>query len=517
MYYTKYRPQNFSEILKPNETVDVLVQQIKSGKTVHAYLFTGPKGTGKTTVARILAKALNCENLSKAGDICGTCLACRAITKGNFMDLMEIDAASNRGIDDIRDLKEKIKLLPTQGRKKVYIIDEVHMLTSEAFNALLKTLEEPPKHATFILCTTELHKVPETIKSRCQVFKFKRPTREQLVEKLKRIQDAESPELKLSRDILDKVAMLAGGAFRDAETILQQVIEGGLDAGALKHDFGMYADFIRALGEDDPGSAVKLLNTCFRDGDDLTLWVEGLLKYFRDVMYLKMGFSPEYFSLTEETLKQMLGLAGQLSLESLITYIEMFNQAQNDLKTFSIPQLALEVAVAKSVGASAIGKGNVPSKGDKPKTGGGKEEITSKNITDDSASSSVAPSADLGEVGERWAQVVAEVLVVNSSVSALLKSGKPVGIGGNAVILEVSYKFHKERLESTLNRKMVENALEKVFAKRLTIKCVLGERKESHKAGVVENLTDLNIRVPQNVIIDSNAAVSDIFDGGLPL
>jgi len=160
MFYRTYRPQKFSEISKPNEIAETLQTQLRAGKTAQAYLFTGSRGTGKTTTARILAKALNCKKLDKNGDPCDACESCLAIKEGNYLDLIEIDAASNRGIDDIRDLKDKVKLAPALGKRKIYIIDEVHMLTNEAFNALLKTLEEPPKHATFILCTTELHKVP---------------------------------------------------------------------------------------------------------------------------------------------------------------------------------------------------------------------------------------------------------------------------------------------------------------------------------------------------------------------
>ncbi|HSX39613.1 MAG TPA: DNA polymerase III subunit gamma/tau, partial [Candidatus Saccharimonadales bacterium] len=171
MFYTKYRPQIFTEISQPNAAADALMNEVATNKLSHAYLFIGPRGTGKTTTARILAKAANCTDLQKNGDPCNKCPNCKAIQNGNFMDLIEIDAASNRGIDDIRDLKDKIKLAPSTGSKKVYIIDEVHMLTTEAFNALLKTLEEPPKNVVFVLCTTEAHKVPDTIKSRCQVFK----------------------------------------------------------------------------------------------------------------------------------------------------------------------------------------------------------------------------------------------------------------------------------------------------------------------------------------------------------
>ena len=162
MYYTKYRPQKFSEIFKSNDAVTALPNQVKSKKLVHAYLFVGPRGTGKTTTARILAKAINCDNLTDDGDACDKCASCKAIKVGSFVDLIEIDAASNRSIDDIRDLRERVKLAPISGKYKVYIIDEVHMLTPEAFNALLKTLEEPPKHVIFILATTELEKMPET-------------------------------------------------------------------------------------------------------------------------------------------------------------------------------------------------------------------------------------------------------------------------------------------------------------------------------------------------------------------
>ena len=189
MFYRKYRPQKFSEISKPNDAAAALSNQITSNKTGHAYLFIGPRGTGKTTTARIFTKALNCKHLSKEGDPCDKCDSCKAITEGRFLDLIEIDAASNRGIDDIRELKDKINLTPVSAKYKVYVVDEVHMLTMEAFNALLKTLEEPPRHAVFILCTTESHKVPDTIKSRCQVFKFKRASIKQLVERLKEAKD----------------------------------------------------------------------------------------------------------------------------------------------------------------------------------------------------------------------------------------------------------------------------------------------------------------------------------------
>ena len=228
MFYTKYRPQKFEDLVGVAVVQAGLKQSLAKRRVGHAYLFCGPRGTGKTTTARILAKALNCEQVDSkdwVGEPCGKCAPCRAISEGRFLDLIEIDGASNRGIDDIRSLREKIKLSPTLGRKKVYVIDEVHMLTREAFNALLKTLEEPPSHAVFILCTTEPKKIPETVRSRCQIFEFRRARTRDIKEKLKRICVAEGA--KISDEDLVEIARAARGGFRDAETILEQVIVGG--------------------------------------------------------------------------------------------------------------------------------------------------------------------------------------------------------------------------------------------------------------------------------------------------
>src|SRR3989344_3258806 len=291
MFYTKYRPQKFSEISQPNDVATALANQVRSKKVSHAYLFIGPRGVGKTTTARLLAKALNCENLSKTGDPCDKCDACEAIKLGNFLDLIEIDAASNRGIDDIRDLKDKIRLAPSLGKQKVYIIDEVHMLTAEAFNALLKTLEEPPAHATFILCTTEAHKAPETIKSRCQVFKFKRASVSQIVAKLEDIVLQEKIKGKVERETLEKIAKASLGGFRDAETLLQQIVEGEVDVDSFvglssKQNF---VDFVDSLIKKDTNSALRMVNKLFEEGIDLFTWSLELAKYLRDLLFISAG------------------------------------------------------------------------------------------------------------------------------------------------------------------------------------------------------------------------------------
>lgn len=529
MYYTKYRPQTFSEIRRPNEVADSLMQQIKTGKTAHAYLFTGPRGTGKTTMARLLAKGLNCEHITKEGDVCGECEYCRAVQNGSLVDLIEIDAASNRGIDDIRDLRDKVKLLPAEGKKKVYIIDEVHMLTNEAFNALLKTLEEPPKHVVFILCTTEFHKVPETIRSRCQVYKFKRPTKVQIVDKLKYIAGEEWDISKISEDEFERIATMAGGAFRDAETILQQLIEGG-GSGILTRE-ERYADFINALKENHAAEALKILGSVYDNGVELSVWTEGLLRYLRDLMYLKMGFGDDYFALTPEALAERRDVLEGLSREWIVKAVEVFNQTVLDVKSYSVPQLAIEIGVIKLTGESPEPekkkevtlkpkptegpKNNIEKKEDvKSSSTKEPEKSTHKEAVSQKASEHPA----LNMISEKWKDVVSSATRINNSVGALLKSGKPVGVEDNFIILEVSYKFHKERLESTANKKIVEKALEEFFEDRLTLKCIVNPKEAApRKEGETGDLTDLNIRVPVGPDLTKKATAAEVFDGALPL
>ncbi len=520
-------------------------------------------------MARLLAKAVNCTQLTKEGDVCGECEFCLGVQNGSLLDLVEIDAASNRGIDDIRDLREKVKLLPAQGKKKVYIIDEVHMLTNEAFNALLKTLEEPPKHAVFILCTTEFHKVPETIKSRCQVFKFRRPTKGQIVEKLKRIATTESAMEKIAEEEFDRVATLAGGAFRDAETILQQFIEGGRGGeSGVGGTAGGYGDFIVGLQNNNPKKSLQVICDNFDAGADLAVWTDGLLRYLRDALYLKMGFTDDFFALSDDELVQRKSVAQGVSQAWLVSAVEIFNQAQNDLKSYSIQQLALEVAVAKLTMGDNLGQvtndrpvtpqksdSNQPAGDRKPFEGSKKGEqsteqvgqdrtketkdvqnvkkVESKEVpvmeeasaTEDKGSPEIQQAQPktiqtcvaLEIVENRWREVVSQVTKINNSVGALVKSGKPVQVEENSVVLEVSYKFHKERLESSANKKLVEKVLEEIFGDKLGFRCTVCQRIEVKKEGEVGDLTDLNIRIPQDMVITGKTVVTDVFDGGLPL
>jgi len=529
MYYTKYRPQIFSEISKPNDVASALSNQIKSQKTVHAYLLVGPRGTGKTTTARILAKALNCGSLKENGDPCDICDNCVAIKSGSFLDLMEIDAASNRGIDDIRQLKERIKLAPSAGKNKIYIIDEVHMLTPEAFNALLKTLEEPPSNVTFILCTTEVHKVPETIKSRCQLFKFKRATISQLTGKLSKI--VENENIQISDRDLKRIASAAHGGFRDAETLLQQVAEGEIDINALISvgTRESFSDFVDLIIRKDTKQALHSINKLYEDGIDLYVWTGELLKYLRDLLFVQVGSMDEIFDATDEILQSMKNQAQELSPFKLTGFLSVLMKTQNELKNTFITQLPLEIAVIKICTPDEsrnIKKENPEKIPSKPVEGkkfkkerqnlevSGAEEAPEEEVKQEKAPGVV----NIEIINNSWNTVITEVSSINNSVSALLKMAKLAGVDGKSVLLEVPFDFHKERLETTKNRTIIEEILSGILEEEMHIKCDV--RKQERSLGVRETgrLTDYNVSMPSKTPApEMNEKLLDVFDGGLPL
>lgn len=565
MYYTKYRPQTFSEISKPNDVAEALMNQVKAGKTIHAYLFVGPRGTGKTTTARVLSKALNCKNLSKEGDPCNECEACVSIKGGTYLDLIEIDAASNRGIDDIRDLREKIKLAPSSGKNKVYIIDEVHMLTPEAFNALLKTLEEPPEKVTFILCTTELHKVPDTIKSRCQIFKFKRATIKQLTEKLKFISQEEN--VNISEQELRQIASAAHGGFRDAENILQQVVEGDIDVSALTNlgSKEAYADFTELLINKETKEALHYVKKLFEDGTDLYVWLGELLGYLRELLFLQVEAYDNVEEVSQELDQKMKEQAKMLSTIDVSKLINTIIAAQNSTKDSFITQLPLEIAVVSLCQARTTtdeqkefksnpvgplsGTGSQPDFGEKFK-GKDTEEVgeqdrgteksqskTDKNQSiksegekeDGSSDQLVKPedmdvskNVDLEIINKSWTTIISQVDQINSSVSALLRASRVSGVAGHQLMLDVPFDFHKERLESSKNRKIVEDEIYSILEYKLSIACEV-KRREIKKKIKQETgrLTDYNVTSPQRVSTDMTPEelsenIIDVFDGGLP-
>jgi len=351
--YRKYRPKSFSEVVNQQHIVRTLINALAINRVAHAYLFTGPRGTGKTTIARLLAKAVNCESLQKS-EPCNKCSACQQINQARSLDLMEIDAASNRGIDEIRQLREGIKFSPSQLKYKVFIIDEVHQLTKEAFNALLKTLEEPRSHAIFILATTEIHKVPETIISRCQRFDFHKLTLDAIVKRLSWI--CQQEKVKIAKEALELIALNADGAVRDGESLLGQIMAMEDKDITLEEvqtilgvtDITAIQKLIDFLSQKQISQAITHINQVSFEGYDLTQYAKSLINYLRKMMILKIDnqlFSLVAAELTKEQLSVIVNQSQKFSDTDITRIIRLFIQAENDLKFSTLPQLPLELAI----------------------------------------------------------------------------------------------------------------------------------------------------------------------------
>lgn len=462
-YYLKYRPQKISE-LDLFEIRDGLDKILKSKKIPHALLFAGPKGTGKTSAARIFAKAINCQIKRKTHEPCNKCKICKEITEGIALDLIEIDAASNRGIDDIRDLRDKIKLSPAICRYKVYIIDEAHMLTHEAFNALLKTLEEPPSHAVFILCTTTPEKLPSTIVSRCLRFNFRKAKTEEVVSSLQRVVKGE--KLKVEKGVLKEISESADGSFRDGQKVLDQLAMGKKKIGLAetKQLLGRIEatsprKLLQLLADKNLKGALLEIDRIVSLGADLSLYCQNMLDKLRLGLLSLAGLTE--ISRPEEV--------SGFNISQLTELIRLFSQAANDLKTNPIPQLPLELAVVEWLG-------------NEKQEGSSGIKTTMRNFPQPTELTNRRNGEILKEIKSRWQEILAGVRPLNHSVEALLRASRPANLKGNVLTLEVFYEFHKERLETDKCRMVVEEVISEIVNKPVKLHCVLGQKRESTKS-----------------------------------
>ena len=460
MLYRTYRPQKFSELVGLETVKQTLQNQVKDDKIAHAYLFAGPRGTGKTTTARILAKAVNCEH-PQAGEPDGECRVCKQIEEGRYLDLIEIDAASNRGIDDIRTLREKIRLVPSVGKYKVYIIDEAHQLTHDASGALLKTLEEPPAHAIFILATTDPYRLLETIRSRCQRFTFERAPVSLIVEKLKEIVKKE--KAKISDEDLEQIAKAAGGGFRDAETLLEQVLTGGqkiedLIGFSKLADLGGFFDNLIA-GQASP--ALVFINDLSSKGVAMDDLGEKILEYLRDLLLIKAGVGDELVEVPAEQYETMSRQAQAISEPKLEDMINKFTQAYDYLSQAVIPSLPLEVAVVETASnESNFNKTNKVS--DISKDSSKRQEKSENKEADQPINQSTS------KLDNQWSALMSAVKPFNHSVEAVLRSCTGE-LKGKTLVIKPFYLFHKERLEEPKNLKILAEAAKKVYGKGIKV------------------------------------------------
>jgi DNA polymerase-3 subunit gamma/tau len=352
--YRRWRPKSFDELIGQERITRTLQNAIKAGRTSHAYLFAGHRGTGKTTTARILAKALNCAN-GPTPTPDNTCPQCVSIAQGVSMDVIEIDGASNTSVDDVRDLKEKIVLAPTEGRYKVYIIDEVHMLSTSAFNALLKTLEEPPAHAVFVLVTTEPHRIPATVLSRCQRFDFRRVSFNEILGRLRTI--AKEDGIKIDDAALAQIARTADGSVRDAESVLDQLgsyTDGLIDRALVTSVLGLVdedaaAAFAEATINRDVATALRLAQEAADAGKDVRQVVRTLLEHFRDLLLVKTcgTRASEILDAPQEQYRRLAAQAETTTVADLLRAVRVLNDAANDARWSTQPRLALEVALIR--------------------------------------------------------------------------------------------------------------------------------------------------------------------------
>lgn len=530
VFYRKYRPQTLSELIGQEHVKKTLSYQLTSGKIAHGYLFTGPKGTGKTTTARILAKAVNCSayrlpttdyskkesssqkavsSQQRFGEPCNRCNSCLAVLEDRHLDVYEIDAASNRGIDDVRDLREKIKLAPLMGRFKVYIIDEVHMLTSEAFNALLKTLEEPPSHAIFILATTVPEKLPPTIISRTQKFDFRRATPFELKKALEVVVRQE--KLNLPEDLLNKIVKRSEGSYRDGLSYLDQLSQGefteeeieGILSASLPYKVANFTDFL--LRRDAKG-AILDLDKVIGEGGEVSRFAHDVTSWLRLIFFEKEGLSEELGAEElEDALKTRLEKqAREFSREDLITLMKKWTQGAQDLKFATLPQLPLEIVVAEYCGSLEEEAKEPPAQptaqralelGERASRPGGTQATKEPKVAKVASPKlkvkvKVAPKAasqsartgrvTLDAIRSSWPKVL-DKLKGNISIRALLARCEVKKIVNGRLVLDVAFKFHKDRLEEEKNKYLLESALREVYKKPIKVDFELKKPVDKNK------------------------------------
>ncbi len=479
--YLKWRPARFEDVVGQEHITRTLRNSLATGRIRHAYLFSGPRGTGKTTTARLLAKAVNCLHEDPSMRPCNACEACIAVNEGRFLDLIEIDAATHTGVDDVRDLRDKIAFTPGEGRYKVYIIDEVHRFTGNAFDALLKTLEEPPDHAIFVLATTEIDKVPATIKSRCLQFEFRRVSLHEVADRLQLI--AESEGLHLERAALELIARQGTGSVRDSISLLDQIVadpDEVISLDVVQRILGTannaaVRELAQALIDGDVALGLEIINQAVDGGSDPRQFGQQMVEHLRAILLTQTAGSQLVEASAEE--RDLYDLqAQQIERGQLLRAVRAFNEAVNTFRGGWQPQLSLELALIESVqGAQEVVYAEAPAQQGRAS----QAQPSSPPQPDLPPPPELEPGAPpviaRDVLIEKWTLTQRAARRYNPSLPALLDHARVYHVDGNRVVVAVANDVFKEKLDTAEKRQALERALGDVHQTRLQVQIVLAE------------------------------------------
>jgi DNA polymerase-3 subunit gamma/tau len=500
--YLRWRPLRFADVVGQEHVTRTLTNAIKLGRPSHAYLFTGPRGTGKTSVARILYRAANCDH-TVDGDPCNVCVLCKAALDGRALDLVEIDAASNRGIDDIRDLRDKVAYHPGEGRYRVYIIDEAHELTAQAWDALLKTLEEPPPHAMFVLATTEAHKVPATIVSRCQRFDFRRIPFQATRDLLARV--AASEGVSIEPAVLERISLVARGGLRDAISLLDQLASfagGDIDMTLARAALSLPSieavrGVIDGMTRRDPGTVMTVLSDAAEGGADLRLFAEELVVHLRALLLLRSGADARLTDeLPEDEVAWLRERAPTWSVGALMRLVQTLSESLARTRDAAQFQVQLEVAVLTAcdleslpplvsahpvlpplVSAHPLNSVSIPVETKIVPVPEPPTEVTPPVRQEERDAS--APVAANATLKSRWPDVIDQVKARNPILASLLGSAQPLGVEDNLLVVAFGTDFNRKSAEKSTHRQLIETAFERVYGTAYQLRCTVDKHSES--------------------------------------
>ncbi len=507
--YRKYRPQKFSDLIGQEHLTQTLINEIATDRIAHAYLFSGPRGIGKTTMARLLAKAINCENRKKEeSEPCNKCSSCSEIAASRNIDVIEIDAASHTGVDNVREnIIDNAQFKPTRSRYKVFIIDEAHMLSTSAFNALLKTLEEPPAHAIFVLATTEYHKLPATIISRCQRFNFKKIKEETMLKKLESI--AKDEGVKIDKEILKRIVEKSEGCMRDAESLLGQLISlnvkkiGAEEASSIlpAAEIDSILNYLKAIAENNVKEAIEIIDLVVKEGASLDEFALQTIEVLRAIMVAQSGHTAFGLDFSENDRKRIRELSSLFRRDRLIALIDGAIKRRSEMKYAPVPQLPLELLAVEFSNKDDKNINNTPppsGSNDKPKNTS--ESIETKDVNpiinsdetpviNPNVTNNDAPALNMTEANNFWSEVVLQISEKFPSLAFVLKMAEITETNGNCVNIAVPYSFHKEKIEENKCRKAIENIFSDLAGNPVLISCSL--KDTAHSPAIDAELNNL--------------------------